>query len=316
MAGIDEKIVNAQANAEDEELNALTNGGKRLALFRRYRSEPRVIAEADGIWAPDIRRVALIDELRGVCVLCMVCYHSFFILDTQFGVAWSAKLYEFLRPAQPIFAGLFIVISGVCARLSQDIKKRGLVRAVYAALITFATVLLLPALGFENMQVWFGVLHLLAASALLFALGMKAFNRIPAPVGALVCLGLFLFFAPVSQGYFGMFGFHFDLPESLYQNNALAFLGFYRPDFAAWDHFPLLPWFFLFLFGTFIGKFVKREKGETELEKEGLPEFCYRQHSSFFGFLGRHALLTYLLHIPVFYGLSYCLQTLFSVGKP
>ena len=259
--------------------------------------------------------MALIDEIRGFCVLCMVCYHAFFILDVQFGVEWGGTLYGFFKPAQPIFAGVFIVISGICARLSRDAKKRGFLLAVIAALITFATVLLLPALGFEGMQVWFGVLHLLAVSMLLFAFGKKIFDKIPAPVGAVAFLALFLLFAPVSQGHLGMFGFHVDLPEGLYQTNALAFLGFYRPDFASWDLFPLLPWLFLFLFGTFIGKSVKKEKGDTEREKEGLPEFCYKKHMLFFGLLGRHALPIYLLHIPVFYGLGYFLGAISSIGQ-
>jgi uncharacterized membrane protein len=262
---------------------------------------------------PGARRIELIDEIRGICVLAMVAYHSFFILGSQFGVAWGTNLYELFRPAQPAFAAMFIVISGFCARLSRDARKRGFILAALAMAVTAVTVLLLPYLGLEDMKVWFGVLHLLAASMLLFSLCRKIFDKIPALVGVVLCLALFFLCAPVSRGYLGAFGFHWELPDSLYRSNALAFLGFHTPQFRAFDHFPLLPYSFLFLFGTFMGKMAKNEKGENEREKENLPEFCYKKHLLFFGFLGRHALPLYLLHIPVFYGLAYVVRVLLSV---
>ncbi|MCL1951416.1 MAG: DUF1624 domain-containing protein [Oscillospiraceae bacterium] len=248
-------------------------------------------------------RIPLIDEVRGACVLAMVAYHAFFVLGSYFGVAWGAQAYEFFRPAQPAFAAMFILISGICARLSRDVRKRGLLLAAVAGGITLVTVLLLPRLGFEDAQVWFGVLHLLAASMLLFGLGKKLFDKVPAMAGALVCLALFVAAAPVSRGYLGLSGFHVSLPAGLYQNNALAFLGFYNSEtFYSWDYFPLLPYVFVFLFGTFLGK-------------ASPPAFSRKQRSRFFGFLGRRALPVYLLHMPLFYGAAYLARALFRIGK-
>ena len=252
------------------------------------------------------KRINLLDEVRGICVLCMVCYHAFYVCSAQFALEWGTKAYEFFLPAQPVFAALFILIAGICSRLSRDVKKRGFMLAAVAMAITFVTMLVLPALGFQGVQVWFGVLHLLAVSMLIFGFGKRLFDKIPAFVGVLVCLALFFLTAPVSQGYLGMFGLRIALPEALYQGNALFFLGFHKPDFVSWDYFPLLPYFFLFLFGSFMGKFA---------EKESFPAFCYKPHSLFFGFLGRHALPIYLLHVPVFYGLVYFLRALLSLGR-
>ena len=251
------------------------------------------------------KRLELLDEVRGLCVMAMVCYHAFFVLATQFDVAWGQTLYDFFRPAQPVFAAMFILIAGICSRLSRDIKKRGFMLAVIALLISFLTLLVLPALGFEDMRVWFGVLHLLAASTLLFALFKKILDKIPALLGAIICLALFLLTAPVGQGYLGMFGFHAVLPQALYQTNALFFLGFHTPDFVSFDYFPLLPYCFLFLFGSSMGKYA---------EKESFPPFCYIKHSAFFGFLGRRALPIYLLHVPVFYGLFYLVRIIAAIG--
>jgi len=280
------------------------------------------VAANPAAWQPDMmRRVALIDEIRGLCVLCMVVFHCLFVLGSQFGVAWGTNLYEFFQPAQPAFAAMFILISGICARFSRDVKKRGFILAGIAAGITLVTVLLLPYLEIGDMRVWFGVIHLLAASTLLFALGKRILDKIPSLMGVLLCLGLFLFFSPVTQNppYLGIFGYRIPLPEV--QGNALAFLGFYTPDFEAFDHFPILPYCFIFLFGTFVGKMIRfpspRRWGSgrrSGWDDEGLPEFCYIQHSRFFGFLGRQALWFYLLHVPVFYGLFYLIRVLASIG--
>jgi len=251
------------------------------------------------------KRLAMLDEVRGLCVMAMVCYHAFFILASQFDVAWGQTLYDFFRPAQPVFAAMFILIAGICSRLSRDVRKRGLLLSVIALLINFLTLLVLPGMGFPDVRVLFGVLHLLAVSTLLFALFQKILDKIPALLGVILCLILFLLFAPVGQGYLGMFGFHADLPPALYQTNALFFLGFHKPDFVSFDYFPLLPYFFLFLFGSFMGKYAKDEK---------FPDFCYTKHSAFFGLLGRRALPIYLLHVPVFYGLFYFLRLVAAIG--
>jgi len=291
---------------------------QRQEQYRRVRGRPDLIGAVKGSFINDVRRIELIDELRGICVLAMVAYHSFFILGSQFGAEWGTRAFEFFRPAQPAFAAMFILISGFCSRFSRDVRMRGIMLAVIAAGITLSTVLLLPYLGFDGMRIWFGIIHLLAASKFLF--GLKPFrwicDRIPALVGLGLCLAAFFVTAPVSQGYLGMFGFHIDIHEALYRTNALAFLGFATPGFEAFDHFPLLPWFFIYLFGTFMGKLARKEKTPgSESERENLPDFCYAIHSYFFRFLGRNALLIYLLHIPVFYGLVYFLQSLFSMGK-
>ena len=71
-------------------------------------------------------------------------------------------------------------------------------------------------------------------------------------------------------------------------------LGFRSPDFASADYFPLLPWVFMFLAGTFLGRYAKAGK---------FPEFMYRSRVPFFSWIGRHALIIYVLHQPVIYGI-------------
>ena len=310
--------IDGDPDVADAALLALSKREQRQKQYRRIHGKPNLIEEEHGAFMHDIRRIVLIDELRGLCVLAMVAFHCFFVLGSQFGAAWGMRAYEFFLPAQPAFAAMFILISGFCARLSRDVKMRGIMLTVVAAGITLATVLLLPWLGFSGMTVWFGIIHLLAASKFLFGLKPVKWicDRIPAIVGLALCLAAFFFTSPVSQGYLGMFGFHWDLSEKLYQTNALAFLGFASPAFRAFDHFPLLPWFFIYMFGTFMGKLLRNEKSlDSEYGRERLPDFCYDIHSRFLNFLGRSSLAIYLLHVPVFYGVVYFFQMLFNVGK-
>ena len=74
---------------------------------------------------------------------------------------------------------------------------------------------------------------------------------------------------------------------------AMMLLGLHPLIFASADYYPLLPWIFLFLAGYWLG--------EAFLQRRA-PEFCYREHLPALGWIGRHALIIYLAHQPVVYG--------------
>jgi len=256
----------------------------------------------EDIYAPiqlQSRRLQLLDEMRGLCILLMVFYHALYLMGTAFRYN-TMPLYNRLSYIQPVVAGFFIVMSGICARLSRDNRRRGIQLALAALLVTAVTGLLLPAWGIGNVIILFGVLHLLACCKLLFELMHKLLDRIPVLVGALLNLGLFLFTSPLAKKEFSLLGFFpFPLPDWLYQNTPLLILGFHAPGFPTLDYFPLLPWAFLFFFGTFLGRYAQDEQ---------FPSFCYRPYMVPLGFLGRHSLLVYLLHAPAIYGLFFLLN--------
>jgi uncharacterized membrane protein len=256
--------------------------------------------------AGQVRRIEMFDELRGLCVLLMVVYHALFIQQVWFQ-ANTQWLFDKLTYFQPLVAAVFIVISGICARLSRDNKRRGIQLAVCALGITLVTGIALPAAGVTEAAILFGILHLLACSKLLFQLMRGFLDRIPAVLGALPCLALFLFTYPVHKGERGFYGLlSYPLPEWLFEKTTpLLILGFHAPGFASLDYFPLLPYFFLFLFGTFLGKFAQNGQ---------FPEFCYRPCVAPFGYIGRHSLLVYFLHAPAIYGLFYVVRAVWGFG--
>ena len=248
-------------------------------------------------------RLVILDELRGLCLLVMMTYHLFFIMGFLFHMGRGATLHDAMRPFAPIVAGFFILISGFCVCYSKDLSKRGLKLLIYALCISIATIVLLPMFGIENMAVWFGILHLLAFAKLTMALWQKIFGKVPWFIGLPVSLLLFQYTSSVSRGYFTLFGhFTLNLPEFLYESNWLMPLGFHAPGFASWDYFPLLPFLFLFLFGVYLGRPMK----------DSLPKFCYRSTFLPLGWLGRHSLVIYLLHMFVLYGVVHFFHVISS----
>lgn len=85
-------------------------------------------------------RVLLFDELRGLSILLVVIYHGAFDLIAVYGVRipiFDAPLLQ--KFLQPLFAGLFVFISGAVSRYSRSNLRRGLACFACGLLITLVT---------------------------------------------------------------------------------------------------------------------------------------------------------------------------------
>lgn len=226
------------------------------------------------------KRIPILDELRGLCVVLMVVYHALYTLAVQFLWAPALKLYTFFYPAEPFFAGIFIVLCGFSCRLSRNNRRRGLLLAAVALGVTAVLWVAMP-----SQIIWFGVLHCLAVCILLFAAGKPLFDRVAPLVGVSVCavLTALTWTVPIVHGgtFLGM-----ALPAALLECKWLFPLGFGQVYSA--DYFPLIPWVFCFLAGTFAGQWRDR-----------LPSWCYAPHVPPLGWLGRYSLWVYLVHQPL-----------------
>lgn len=235
-------------------------------------------------------RYGALDTLRGLCIVSMIGFHGVYDLVNIFGVSipWLDDMPGYLW--QQSICWTFIALSGFCWSFSRRPLRHGLVLVGCGALVTLVTYFAMPS---ELIQ--YGVLTLLGLSALLLA-GLKAlFSKlrwsIPAPAGLSVSLLLLLLTRNLSRGSLG-----FDrpilcpLPESLYQTDLMAVLGFHSPTFSSADYFPLLPWFFLYTAGYFLWKLLSRRETVMERLRPGIAPLS---------FLGRHSLLIYLLHQPL-----------------
>ncbi len=77
------------------------------------------------------------------------------------------------------------------------------------------------------------------------------------------------------------------------QINWLWAIGLWDKNFFSADYFPLFPWIFIFLLGTWLGGVIKEKR---------LPEWFYTSNPRFFSKVGRKAFIIYLLHQPVLMG--------------
>jgi uncharacterized membrane protein len=78
-------------------------------------------------------------------------------------------------------------------------------------------------------------------------------------------------------------------------------LGFMYSGFYSADYFPLMPWFFLFLLGTWLGGIIREQKEDSWLYIPVHPALTWP---------GRHSLIIYLLHQPVLYGICWAASKL------
>ena len=241
-----------------------------------------------------IRRIELLDELRGFAIIAMIVHHTFLDIGFVLGLDWGYTVFNKLCVLQPIFWALFIIISGICSRLSRNTLKRGAIVLAAGLAVTLVTAVIMPAIGITGAEIYFGILSCLGVCMIITGLIMPLIEKTNAAAGMIICAVLFAVFYSISEGSlcFGLI----KLPEALYKTNYLMPLGLYSSTFVSADYFSLFPWLFMFLFGAFLGKYAKGG---------AFPEWTYKKHSKFFAFVGRNSLWFYLAHQPVIYGILY-----------
>ena len=224
------------------------------------------------------KRIDAIDALRGLSLILMVIHH--FLLDLT--VLCDAPYWIFSNPVfnflHYIFAGLFVLISGISSRFSHSNLRRGLKCFGVALVITAVTALM-------NSIIVFGVLHLLGACMILFGLCSGFLDRIPRKVQPVIYIALLL----ISNWAVN----NVDIGNAAHY---LFFLGWTYPGFSSADYFPLFPWMFVFLLGTWVGLYIKEGK---------FPEKFYTFTMPVLPEIGRKSLVIYVLHQPVLYALIY-----------
>lgn len=259
----------------------------------------RVLRSSPVAHAP---RIHTMDELRGFAVVCMIFYHAFYSMAYLFALPLGGALLRFFMPAEPWFAGLFILISGISCQLSHSNLARGFKLLAVALALTCVTALLLP-----DEIIRFGILHFLAVCMILFGALAPLLKRVPLWVGLVVCVLFYILCRPVYQGWLGLPGlFAVPTPEIPF---ALQFLwpdSRYAGVLYSADYFPLLPWLFIFFAGTFVGRWAKQGR---------FPRVFYKRRVPFSSWMGRHALVLYVVHQPVIYGLLWVVCSIFGIGS-
>ena len=248
-------------------------------------------------------RMHLLDELRGTAVVCMIFYHTFYLMGDMFKWEWGNALYQIFLPAEPYFASLFVIISGMACNLSKSNVERGVKLGIIALGITLATYIF-----DKEYMITFGVLHMLAVCMILYGLVSKYLGVMPIWLGVILNILLFVFLYYTQAGKFGIpYVKMFDFPKEWYTTNFLFMFGFPDAKFNSADYFPLFPWMFLFFAGGFFGRLIPMKK---------FPKWTAKKHIPPLAFVGRHALLFYVAHMPVIYGMCIAVRWVLSFFNP
>ena len=244
---------------------------------------------------PERKRIHTLDEIRGFCVFCMIFDHCLFTLGYNFGREFSAGLFDFFAYISPLFAYTFVLLCGISSRLSRNNALRGARILLVAMIVTFVSYVIMPEMPIE-----FGILHMLGSSILLYCLMEKYVEKFPKGLMCALCASLFLVTYSIPEMKLGFGDFSYPLPRSLYESNNFMILGFASPYVAYSDYYPLIPWFFAFLSGVFLGGFLKDDKA---------PEWMYKSRVPFFSVLGTNAFFAYIAHQPIAYGIFTVIET-------
>lgn len=221
------------------------------------------------------QRIALFDTVRGMTVISMVAFHVTYDLVYLYGC--NIPLFT-QGPFQEIWRSsiswTFLLLAGWMTRLSRNNWRRAGVYALAAFTVYVAT-----SLVAVDTPVSFGIIFCMAASTALFQLLKDLVDRFPATVGAVAFLALFF----LTQ----------QVPKGIYEIPYLAWLGFPTAGFASGDYYPVLPFSFMYLAGSCIGRTFE------ERLQAGYPAWMKSDYCPPLSWVGRKSLIIYLIHQPI-----------------
>lgn len=241
------------------------------------------------------KRFIWLDELRGVALISMLIYHIIF----QSTVVGCTGI-EILDNSVSIFFQLvaqilFISIAGISAYISHNNLRRGIKILSCAIIITVVTYIVMP----EN-RILFGVLHFLGVAILLYWLILYRIVSLPT-LPMLGINGILFFVLHFTRIGDNIYIFLQSALSDIVKRKWLRFFGLADKDFISSDYFPIFPWIFLFLFGVFLGKYIKENEEKFLIDRKPI---------SWLAFIGSHTLFIYMIHIPIIWGVLFGIKAI------
>ena len=238
---------------------------------------------------PEGERYHILDDIRGAAVISMILYHAVWDVVNILGVYMTWYYSNIGYIWQQSICWTFILLSGFCTRLGGHRLKRGLTVSAAGLAVTAVTAVFMP-----NNIIIFGILTLIGACMLLMIPLDKAFRHVNPIIGLILAASAFFITRNVNYGTLGFEEIIIKwLPHNvLYRNTLTAFLGFPPYTFRSSDYFSFLPWVFLFIAGYFLYGISEKRDWLKIFARNGIRPL---------EFIGRHALIIYLVHQPLLY---------------
>ena len=240
---------------------------------------------ASGVPKGQRKRIGVFDAVRGFSVISMVLFHLCYDLRFLAGadLPWFAPSLQDIWRAS--ISWTFLFVAGCMCSLSRNNLKRGLTYGAVAVAIYGVT-----ALAAVDVPISFGIIYCMSACTLVVWLLEKLRCMPRGPIAAAVLFLCFVLFLGLPTGTLGIGTPSFALPKSLYALPGLAWLGIPGPGFASGDYYPLVPFVLMYLTGASMGAWFK---------EQGYPAWALDANVPILNFVGRHALLVYVIHQPI-----------------
>lgn len=232
-------------------------------------------------------RYLIIDVLRGVAIAMMFHYHFSFDLNHFGFIEQDFYRDPFWINYRTLIVSLFLGLVGVSLSLAsqQRFNPRSYFRRLGLLIFFAALVSIGSYIQFADRMIFFGILHFIAVASVL-GLAFVRFYWLNLLLGT----GLIILGSRFQHTFF-------DQPW-------LQWLGMMTHKPFTEDYAPLLPWFGVVLLGMFVGKLVFEKHPQLWLQNWHHHDPLSRSLS----FAGKHGLIIYMLHQPVFMGLLYLLS--------
>lgn len=219
------------------------------------------------------KRYPIVDEIRGLAIVLMVFFHFSFDLNlfNFVKIDFSNNPFWWLLPRIIVFLFLFSVGLSLAIGHSDRIKWKKFWQRLLKILLFALIISLVTFFTFPDKWIYFGTLHCIA----LCSLWALPFLRLPS-LSLLIFLGLFI--------------------PSIFLDWNIPWFDLNRYSL---DYISPFPWFGAVTLGIFLF-----HKNFHYLELPGSPLL------KFLGLLGKHALVIYLLHQPIMFGLIWLFSKL------
>ena len=231
-------------------------------------------------------RVSWLDGWRGTALYLMLLYHLLFDFYMFGWMGWDQIMSWPLVLMEKYIAYSFILCAGISATLTRSNVRRGLITLAAAVPVTAASFVV-------GAPILFGVLQFLGLAMLIYAAVGGLVRRVPLRLAPVLWLALFVLF-------------HVLTDRVLVDVKWLFWLGFRYPGYISYDHFPVLPYIFLFFLGSWMGQLLAAYGDRLPLLRRTAPRWLTVP--------GSHTLWIYLLHQPVLYGLCWAADRFLSIA--
>lgn len=236
------------------------------------------------------QRFETLDTYRGIVIVNMIAYHFLYDVFVIFGGNNGWFRQPGIHAWQQFICCSFIILSGFVWPYG---KKKSLKRGIFINFCGFV-ITAFTLIFTSDESIWFGVLNFLGCAVLLTIPVEKLLKKIPNWLGIVGSLALFLLLRSVRLGVFGFEPFTFgQVPEVMFQFKWLIPFGFPTDGFRSSDYFPIVPWYFLYVFGYFLGRILEKKEWFLKASHLRIPMLNW---------MGRKSIWIYMVHQVICYG--------------